>query len=368
VSACPDYFLPDYSRQCIDSVLGISGFGGPGRGRVILFVVDGLGTTALRARPTVAPWLTKHLDGSVSSVVPTTTAAALTSLTTGVPPGVHGVTGQMVPVRGADGGWREYDVLRSRWKGTDRTGEPPSLCGGATPFPAGRPYVVSKFKHLGTGFTRLHLGGDPDGWWKMPSAVAVAVREALRATDGDVYVYYDGLDTTAHHHGFGERYDAELAYVDSVFATLAELAGPGVSLVATADHGCVPVDRYLHVPPELSARAAAVGGEDRNAYLIARPGDEAGLAADVRAAFGDAAWVFDVAQLLDLGLYGPTVGPATVARLGTVRVFPFAGYGLRLSAPPGTGPDAPPEPVCSHGSLTEDEMYVPVVAVREETR
>ncbi|MGH1550980.1 alkaline phosphatase family protein [Leifsonia poae] len=65
---------------------------------VVVIVVDGLGAAALRARSgharTLAPMLGKTT--TIDAGFPTTTAAALATLTTGTAPGEHGLVGYRV--------------------------------------------------------------------------------------------------------------------------------------------------------------------------------------------------------------------------------------------------------------------------------
>ncbi|MBR7673956.1 alkaline phosphatase family protein, partial [Streptomyces daliensis] len=68
--------------------------------RVCVFLVDGMGWEILRQHPDEAPFLTSLLPGSVNgtgtpltSGFPSTTAASLASVGTGLAPGVHGLPG-----------------------------------------------------------------------------------------------------------------------------------------------------------------------------------------------------------------------------------------------------------------------------------
>src|SRR5438270_5406043 len=62
-------------------------------GPVVLFVIDGLGWTTLEAHRSLLPRLAA-LDGrAITTVAPSTTASALTSLATGLSPAQHGVVG-----------------------------------------------------------------------------------------------------------------------------------------------------------------------------------------------------------------------------------------------------------------------------------
>ena len=65
---------------------------------VVLLVVDGMGWNQVQERKEELPFLRTAPMTSISTVAPSTTATALTSICTGVPPGEHGVVGYKVPV------------------------------------------------------------------------------------------------------------------------------------------------------------------------------------------------------------------------------------------------------------------------------
>src|SRR4051812_28314697 len=54
--------------------------------RVVLLLLDGLGWEQLSARRHLTPTLSAMTGGPIATVLPTTTATALTSLSTGLPP------------------------------------------------------------------------------------------------------------------------------------------------------------------------------------------------------------------------------------------------------------------------------------------
>jgi len=107
--------LPDYGGGCLSNLLDVllgPGGVGPSAGvpppwlpegvagaaQVVVLVLDGLGWQQLQDRAEVAPCLAGLTGGPITSVVPTTTATALTSITTGLPPAVHEVVGYRVRV------------------------------------------------------------------------------------------------------------------------------------------------------------------------------------------------------------------------------------------------------------------------------
>jgi hypothetical protein len=114
----PDPVVPDYGDACVTRLVPalLDGPEGPDgwpdwlpsevgeASRVLLLVLDGLGWRQLQARSDRAPVMTSLLGGPITTVAPSTTAAALTSISTGVPPGEHGVVGYRMAVGGAEVG------------------------------------------------------------------------------------------------------------------------------------------------------------------------------------------------------------------------------------------------------------------------
>ena len=71
-----------------------------GADQVVLLVLDGLGWEQFQARTEVVPCLAGMEGRAITSVAPSTTATALTSIATGSPPGEHGVIGYRIAVDG----------------------------------------------------------------------------------------------------------------------------------------------------------------------------------------------------------------------------------------------------------------------------
>lgn len=331
--------------------------------QIVLLVVDGLGWLQLKARSHLAPCLASMTGEEITSVVPSTTATALTSITVGKPPAEHGVVGYKVAVEGPSGP-EVMNVLRWRTPSGDaRQFVDPETFQTLTPF-GGRPIpVVSKAEFTGTGFTIAHQRGAPVAGWVAASSVGVEVRRLVAAGTPLVYAYYEGVDKVAHFHGFGEHYDAELEAVDSMVGRLLDTLPDGVALTVTADHGQVEVgDRVSVLDDELLSRTSMVSGEARFRWLHASDGTEAGvkeLASVANDLYGDQAWVVTIEEVESDGWLGGPFTDTIRARLGDVAVVPYAPVGYL--APSENG-----EPLlrCRHGSLTPDEMFVPLLARR----
>lgn len=327
--------------------------------QVVLLVIDGLGWDQLQDRVALAPTLAAMAGGPITSVVPTTTATALTSIAFGAPPASHGMVGYRMRVEGPSGDEVINALHWTTTSGDARKFIPPDTFLRGQAF-GGRPVpVVSRATFIGTGFTLAHLAGAEQAAWHVPSSIPVEVGRLLRAGQPFVYAYYEGVDKIAHATGLREHYDAELAAADRLVADIAAQLPAGAALVVTADHGQVEVADRVHLieGPVLEA-SSMMSGEGRFRWVHARPGALDDLLAAARSAYGDEAWVHTVDELEADGWYGGPLDDVLRARLGDVAIVPFA-------------PVAYLDPadrneyllVCRHGSLTPDEMYVPLVGV-----
>lgn len=325
----------------------------------ILFVVDGLGARSLAAHTAYARFLAAHSTkrSVATTVFPSTTAAALTSLLTGAEVGVHGIVGYRarVPATGAvlnqltDWGPRALDA--SSWQ------RAPSLLGGSSRF------VVSKPEYAVTGFTAATMRDAAfHGERDLDARVELAAHLA-RTNDGAVvYLYAPELDSAGHKHGIAsDAWLTTLEAIDAATRRLHTAAGRDVGVLLTADHGMVDVERRRHVildegDPRLDG-VAAIGGEPRMLHLYAEPG----AATAVHHAWGDdrtQSWVMSRDEAIAAGLFGTAVDPEVRQRIGDVLVAAraqIAYYDGRLVD------TSAQNMIGQHGSLTSEERIVPLL-------
>ena len=356
--------IPDYAGACVSNIgPALLQHGDIGRGwipddvlgarHVVLLVLDGLGYDQLVARPELAPTLTGMLHGRITTVAPTTTATALTSIATGTAPGEHGVVGYKI--------WVAGELLNAlRWSsplGDARDRIEPDELQPVVPFVGAAPPVVSQAQFAETGFTEAHLREtDYRPYW-LASSIPVRIADAVRQGERFVYAYYDGIDKIAHITGLRAEYDAELRFVDRLVADVLEVLPSGAALVVTADHGQVQVgDEMKAIAPEVLAATAHLSGEARFAWLHASGGRADELLALATDAHGHHAWVVSREQVFDEHWFGSVVTPAAAARLGDVALV--AHQPIALIDPDNPGPRLESR----HGSLTAAEAHVPLAA------
>jgi hypothetical protein len=324
--------------------------------QVVLLVLDGLGWEQLARRRPLAPTLAAMEGGPVTTVVPSTTATALTSITTGLAPARHGIVGYRMRV----GGGQVLNVLRWRTPAGDARQElPPASLQPARPF-LGLPVpVVTRAEFDGSGFSAAHLGGCPLVGWRAASSISVEVGRLLRSGERFVYAYYDGVDKVAHDKGLGEHFDAELRAADRLVADVACALPPAACLVVTSDHGQVEVgDAVVGLDRQVLSVLDAMSGEGRFRWLHARCGPDE-LAGELSARYGHLAWVVTRDQVVDEGWLGGRPGPGVLGRLGDVALI--SREPVAFDDPADTGEA---RLVSRHGSLTAAEMRVPLLACR----
>lgn len=360
--------MPDYGGACLDS-LGPALLAPPGARpawlpvplqearQVVLLVFDGLGWLQLKERARSAPSLSA-LDGRpITSVAPTTTATALTSLSVGTAPAGHGILGYKFSVVGPAG----KEVMNTlRWStpsGDARRFFSPVLAQPTTPFAGREVPLVSRSDFLGSGFSEAHQRGARFTPWVVPSSVVPLVTNLLAEGEPFIYAYYDGVDRVAHATGLGELYEAELRYADTMVRELVQSLPEGAALAVTADHGQVEVGAAAEViDAEVASVCALVSGEARFRWLHAAPGQAERLAELALRRYGGEAWVAPRQEVLGSGIFGGVPAPEAAARLGDVVLVPL-GNGAYMD--PADREEA--RLVCRHGGLSPAEVLVPLL-------
>lgn len=360
------YVLPDHGGACVSGIvpalLGVPedmpawmpSFLGE-VDRVVLLVLDGLGWEQFVTRLALAPCMAGMHRRPLTTVAPSTTATALTSIATGTAPAQHGVVGYRLAI--------DREILNIlRWstpRGDARFSIPPTSVGLVEPFESQRPPIVMKAEFEYSGFTEAHLRSSRFVGYRTMSTLAIEVIDLIRAGEPFVYAYYDGIDKVAHEYGLGRHYDAELVAIDWMVEYIVSELPAGSALVITADHGQVDVsDRVIRPHPELMSMVDYQSGEGRFRWYHAFPGTAARLLEAADAHHRDVAWAVSREQVLDEAWFGHRPSPTVIERLGDVALV--AREDVAFDDAADTGPF---DLIGRHGSLTSAEMLVPLLSV-----
>lgn len=358
--------------------------------RVVFVLVDALGYRRFRRALEADPgsgWrsLARSERGRLfplTSVFPSTTVSALSSLWTGLPPSQHGYLGTRLFLR-------EYgalaDMISLKLVVNGIPGQ--LLAMGLEPEkflpapnlaevlqPAGvTVHDLMPYHLIKSGLTRiLHRGVDKLVPFVAASDMWVTLRRLLEGAGQDrmyVYVYHAPADGISHLYGpSDESLDAELrALIYSMRTEFLDQLGPaaaqGTLLVIGADHGQVvtpkPSAIALHRQPVWNDLVMMPTAEARVAYVYVRAGRmQAARDALARDLSGKLLAV-DVREALDAGLWGPApLHAETRSRLGDLLLL---ATGDRYLADPA---GQMPEFLGMHGGLTAEEMLVPSLWLR----
>jgi hypothetical protein len=366
----PVQVIPDYSGANLTGIIPGCLLGTSGRRpnwfpqplqdaeRIVLLVIDGLGYEQLQRHAHIAPNLMSLVGGPITTIAPSTTASALTSLVTGASPAEHGIVGYRM-----DMGDSIMNSLRW-WSDTRdlRKVHPPATVQPIPPFVGMTIPVVSRAELEGSAFTEAHLRGSRPCGWRAASSIVAQCANLISSGEKFVYAYYDGVDKIAHERGFGAYYDSEIAATDWLVGSLLNTLPSGTTLAITADHGQVQVDdNVVHLSDDIKASLHHQSGEGRFRWLHAKRGQESDLLQIATDSYSDIAWVASRDQVIEEAWLGPARGGRIAdqvkRRLGDVALVPFTA--TTFDDPLDSGPFSL---VCRHGSLTADEMFVPFLA------
>jgi len=331
----------------------------PAVSHAVVLLADGLGLSALEARAGHARTFASRLgtDAAISSVFPTTTAAALATLATGELAGQHGLVGYSVLDAANDRvvnqltGWDD-DAMTADWQRVPTLFQKADSVGVTS-------VAIGPARYAESGFTRAVLRGAE---YRAGASIADRLARAHEALAGPptlIYVYVPELDTASHAHGLeSPNWVNALEELDAAVGRFAPRLGPRHGLLVTADHGVidVPHDAQIVVAPELLEGVRHVAGEPRCLQLHLEPGESADEHAERwRASEGSRAWIATRAEAVAAGWFGE-VAPEVLPRIGDLLVA--ARTRVAYYADPD---DRGRKMIGQHGSLSPDELTIPLL-------
>jgi hypothetical protein len=356
--------------------------------KVILILMDAMALHRLQrwmGDGSAPVWDRLARDGilaPLTSITPSTTSAALTSLWTGRSAAVHGIAGYEM--------WlKEYGVVANTIQhapmsfkgdigGLSRAGfEPDKFLNLPTlgTHLAGHGVRSYAFQHasiIKSGLSQMYFDEVKRRAFSSAADLWVNARELLESKPNErmyVYVYWPVVDTLSHYYGpDDERTVAEFASFSRSFEGLfLERLGPAARkntiLILTADHGCIatqPDPKFnLHNHPDLTRLLhIRPTGENRLVYLHVRPGQIKAVCDYVEHTWP---YQFDIIEsdcAVEVGLFGPGKPHAGLRdRLGDLilvaRGDAYLWWAEKKNSLLGR-----------HGGLHPDEMLVPFLGVR----
>ncbi|QRP47489.1 alkaline phosphatase family protein [Amycolatopsis sp. FDAARGOS 1241] len=356
--------------QVVPAVLGALGVPGedgslalPEARSACVLLIDGLGWQLLAEHAADAPVLTELAKSPLRVGFPSTTAAGVAAIGTGLASGEHGMVGYTFEVPGAGVlnalRWRSHD------DGSDLRGALPPR--DVQPLPttferavaAGiEAAVVSSAQFADTALTRATQSGARYAGVHALGDLAARTLDVL-ASRAFCYAYHSELDLLGHLYGPGSpAWRMQLRHVDRLVESLVDGLPAGALLAVVADHGMVAVDDKLDLEdtPALLAGVRAFGGEVRARHVYAETGAEADVLAAWQEVLGSRAWVLPRDEAIARGWFGATVSDRVRPRIGDVVAAAQGTFGMVRELSEAVESSL----IGQHGSLTEAEQLVPL--------
>lgn len=350
---------------------------------LVLILADGVGGDFIE-RTSQGGILHRQRLATLTSVCPTTTACAIPTLMTGLPPAAHGLTGWHVYLEEIDA---VTAVLPLSARGFH-------LASGGSPIDPDalfsypklyqrlpRPsHVVTPVRIAGSAFSRTHAAGATvhpyhpvEHPWldKLPFCRRrrdfFGTLRRLCHEPGEprfIYGYWPDFDHIAHGAGVDSP-QAVAKFRDfevRLEEFITDIRGTDTVVMVTADHGFIdsPAARQIHVADHVAfgaLLARPICGERRFAYCYVKPGTAAEFEDYVSTVFAGRAEAWSREQLLDEAWLGPgPVNRQLHSRIGDYVLAMKEDWTLVDHVP-----DEKPIPMIGvHGGLSRQEMLVPL--------
>jgi predicted AlkP superfamily pyrophosphatase or phosphodiesterase len=404
------FITPDYEKYCLSNVpstiLSLFGVNLTSRHllprellenqtdsvtKIVLLIIDSLGYNqflkVLNTDKEIVfhKLISKGTFGLLTSVFPSTTGTALTSLATGLTPQEHAMIGFRMYLKKFN---LVADTIRfspSRDKRDNRLLEmgldPRTFLGVKTidELLSGHgvdSYVLIPRIYANSGLTRMLHSNAKTCTYIACSDMFVKLRRLLEANSDKrmfVFVYWGISDQIAHIHGpFTEEFYAEIRNISYSLKTefiqkLDSKTKKQTLLMVTADHGQTNVSKntatkVVNHPELMSNLVVPPTGDSRASYLYVRKEKIEEVRNYLEEKFKNKFIVLDSKEAFKKGLFG--IGEPKeefYSRIGDLMVLARKNYAFYYSY---EDPEKEFEHKGSHGGLTSDDLLIPFIATR----
>jgi hypothetical protein len=325
-------------------------------------------------------WLQNAVLAPLTSVVPSTTSAALTTYWTGRGPASHGVLGYQVWLKEfgtiANMILLSANAYKHESGGLIQAGFDPETF---LPVPTMGPHLVKNgiiphaFMHRGicnSGLSRMHLADVNIHPFTSLSDLWIEAGNQWEADQHNKtysYIYWGMLDTLSHRFGPDDprmalEFSAFMMMLDQYLSRITRQSQGKTLFLMTADHGHIHTDPNpdleLRNHPQLTdCLLMDPTGESRLSYLHVRSGCEQKVEDYLSNTWRGKFKMMPIEKALDAGLLGNDgESSKTRDRLGNYLVIPQGNYYWWW--------DKEPNPLIGrHGGLSSQEMIVPLIAI-----
>lgn len=355
-----------------------------GAEKIILFLIDGLGFNLFK-KASMDYAFFKNLrerafTSPITTVFPSTTAAALNSLYSGLSPLEHGLPEWYVYFPELDAVLESLPFTPVNPKDLDKILNPPKdiLFKDRTIFEYLSKVGVSSFSLvpqslIGSLYTETsHFGSKIIGYENLKDLAQILI-ELVNETKSKTFitVYYPMIDTTEHRFGhLSEEVQIEISKLsDGLLKFLGKVnldVSTKVALIVTSDHGQVTVDLkdtiYLdEIEGLVECLKNPPTSGTRNAFLNVKKGKIEFVLQLLSKHLEGQAYILEMEEAIKNNFFGDSNGSIRfLERTGSILLIALSGYTLGYHYTQ----DFELKLLGRHGGLSLDEMLIPFACAK----
>lgn len=406
-----DFLYPCYEENCISNIPGtildlfsvntklsklpfVDNGINDGINKVVLFVLDGFGYDQFLRYHKEDKFLAKLAERSevfpLTSIFPSQTTNALTTLNTGLTPQEHGLFEYYLYLKEVG---RIVNTLRFEPLGSKRRNElvesgfnPNILFNGSTIQNTLKEAGVKSFTHIYASYAYSHysklLFDDSTFMPSLKSSdLIVTLKKKLEKENGPAYffVHLSNLDTISHEYGPNSyEYCAELSAISyllnkELVEKIDHKTAKETLVLMTADHGGVNIvpekTTYLNGFSEVlenlqcgkEGKRILPTGSARDVFLHVKEEKLTETRELLVKKIGAKAKIIETKEAINDGLFGlGDIGSQFLDRVGNLLILPYRNETVWFEH----FKDIKYNPVGQHGGLNEKEMLVPLAISR----
>lgn len=362
-----------------------------GRGKVIIMLLDGFGykllEQAVRMGEQTAFSHMAELEtvDPLTTTFPSTTATALSSVNTGRTPLEHGIIGYTSYLKefGLVANMINFSPAVDRRQNvlTNLGLDLKNFLGVETIYEmlarAGyRSTVITRNFYKNSALSKMLHRGATIRTFANSSDLFVSLRKHLEKDPDSqefIFVYWEGLDTSAHAYGpFSDEVFAELRGLSfylhtEVMQRLERKAAKNSALLITGDHGLAEVTRDETIttsehPEIMNCLQIPPTGDARAVFLNTKPGHTGALQKILFKLLEDEIRIISTKDVIHNGLLGSGRVPSKILdRIGNLLALPL---GRRAIVHPYRNRGTDSFMKGSHGGMSDNEIFVPLIGSR----
>lgn len=340
---------------------------------IVLLVIDGLGYEYLKNKP--GSFMNQNIRNKITSVFLPTTACAVTTFVTGVPPQQHGLTGWFMNLKEI-GIVSTTLLFRPRIGGqsfSERGLEMDKIIQEKSFFSKinTNSYAVYPSSIIDSDFTNTTTFKSKKVEYKDNDMgdLVNKILKTVKSSKNEKYIfgYWMDMDTTNHESGVtSKKSEKHFKKIDKQIKRLAEkLKGTNTTLIITADHGAIntPDEKIIKLeehPKLKECLSLPLCGEGRVAYCYVHPAKIKVFENYIKTRLSPYCQMYKAEEIIKKNLYGlfkPT--KKLFDRIGDYVLVMKKDYSLMDNLDGKRKFDA-----ANHGGISKEEMFVPLIVIK----